>query len=116
MVTVLFRPFPWEAGGALPLLAATESVIVIGLMVWRRSSLAAALRRWRSDPFLLYCMLLIVAYGMTFSSFANFGLLTRQRSLVLPALYTLMVVDAVADRRRRANGDDDAASEAIAQK
>lgn len=92
LVTVLFRPFPWEAGGALPMLAATESLAVIGLIVWRRRSIWAALRSWRSNPFLLYCMLLLVAYGMTFSSFANFGLLSRQRSLVLPALYALIAV------------------------
>jgi hypothetical protein len=117
LVTVLFRPFPWEAGGTLPLLASFESLAVIGLMLWRHQSLITAVRRWRSDPFLLYCMLLLVAYGMTFSSFANFGLLSRQRSLVLPALYALIAVDAVVDRARRANGkgDGDGAAAQVAQ-
>jgi hypothetical protein len=35
---------------------------------------------------------------MTFSSFANFGLLNRQRSLVLPALYALIALEPALAR------------------
>ena len=52
-------------------------------------------------PFILYCLILLLLYSMTFSSFANFGLLNRQRSLVLPALYALIALEPALAR-----GDD----------
>ena len=48
------------------------------------------------DIFLLGTALYIIA----FSSFANFGLLVRQRSLILPALFVLVAVEAGTQLRR----------------
>lgn len=90
LVTVLIRPFPWEASSAFQLMAAFEGMVLGGLMLYRADSLRLALRRWRREPFLLYCGVLVVLYAMAFASFANFGLLNRQRSLVLPAVYVLI--------------------------
>jgi hypothetical protein len=106
-VTVLLRPFPWETDSALQLVASMESVIVAVLMVLRLSSLRAAIRRARDRPFLLYCWVLLALYAATFSSFANFGLLVRQRSLVLPALFVVLAVDAGAERRDRHDTSED---------
>jgi hypothetical protein len=92
--TVLLRPFPWETERALQLLSSLESVALAGLIIARLPSLRTALRRARSTPFLLYCWVLTILYAATFSSFANFGLLVRQRSLVLPALFVLLAVRA----------------------
>jgi hypothetical protein len=94
-VTVLLRPFPWEAGSSYQLLSSAESVFLIFLMLKRWSSMRNSLRRARSTPFLLYCWILILIYCTAFSSFANLGLLTRERSLVLPAVYVLIAIDPV---------------------
>jgi Uncharacterised nucleotidyltransferase len=93
-VTVLLRPFPWETESALQLLSSVESAVLVGIIVARLSSVRAALRQARSTPFLLFCWVLIILYAATFASFANFGLLVRQRSLVLPALFVLLAVRA----------------------
>jgi hypothetical protein len=98
-VTVLFRPFIFEARGLLPMLAAVESAVLLWLTFHRFDSIRLALRRCRQEPFVLYCIMLLVFYSATFSSLANFGLLTRQRSLVLPALYALLALDPVRARR-----------------
>ncbi len=100
-VTVLLRPFPWETDSAFQLLASLESVALGVFIVARLSSLGAALARSRTTPFLLYCWVLVACYSATFSSFANFGLLVRQRSLVLPALFALLAVDPIRARRHR---------------
>ncbi len=89
-VTVLLRPFPWETDNPFQLLASLESVALMAVMVTRRRSIALSFTRARTSPFLLYCWLLTILYAATFSSFANFGLLVRQRSLVLPALFVLL--------------------------
>jgi hypothetical protein len=98
VATVLLRPFPWESKGALQLLASLESAVVVGLIVWRFESIRLAFKRFRRYPFILYCLILLLLYSMTFSSFANFGLLNRQRSLVLPALYALIALEPALAR------------------
>lgn len=103
-VTVLLRPFPWEVDSNLQLLASFESALLALFIVSRLSSIRVALARCRTTPFLLYCWVLTGLYAVTFSSFANFGLLVRQRSLVLPALFVLLAVD---HRRAAAESEDD---------
>jgi hypothetical protein len=98
VVTVLFRPFIWETRSGLQLLASLESTVVIGLVVFRFASVRLAFRRCRRYPFILYCLILLLLYSMTFSSFANFGLLNRQRSLVLPALYAIIALEPALER------------------
>jgi hypothetical protein len=94
IVTVLLRPFPWEVDSSLQILASLEGVALAAFIIWRRKSLAISLRHVRTVPFLLYCWILTVLYSVTFSAFANFGLLDRQRALVLPALYVLLCLDS----------------------
>jgi hypothetical protein len=93
MVTVLLRPFPWEAPGFLQKLASLEGIALLAFAFIRRRSIAASLRHIRIVPFLLYCWVLTILYSLTFQAFGNFGLLDRQRSLVLPALYVLLCLD-----------------------
>jgi len=40
-------------------------------------------------------------YATAFSSIANMGLLTRQRTLVLPAMYVLIAIDPLRAERSR---------------
>ncbi|MFZ6004064.1 MAG: hypothetical protein ACOYXM_09045 [Actinomycetota bacterium] len=99
VVTVLVRPLPWEARSAFQLAAAAESALLIGLIARRFGSVQLALRRVRLDPFVMFCVVLLILYAVLFSSLANFGLLSRQRSLALPALYALIAVDPARLRR-----------------
>ncbi len=92
-MTVLLRPFPWEVSSKLQILASLEGMALAGLIVYRRRSVALSLRRLRTSPFLFYCWTVTLLYAVTFQAFANFGLLVRQRSLVLPALYALLCLD-----------------------
>ena len=103
MATVLLRPFPWEVNSPLQILASFEGVALAAFIVWRRKSLAISLRHIRTVPFLFYCWTLTVLYALTFQAFSNFGLLDRQRSLVLPALYVLLCLDS----KKARNYDDD---------
>jgi hypothetical protein len=74
-------------------------VLVAAMIVARFASVRASVTRARATPFLLYCWVLTILYAATFSSFANFGLLVRQRSLVLPALFVLLALDGARERR-----------------
>jgi hypothetical protein len=109
-VTVFFRPFPWELSGALQILASLESLALMFLVVYRFRSLRAAFSSSRAYPFLMFAFVLTGLYAVMFSSFANFGLLLRERSLVLPVILVLLAVDPDlvqdARERRRSRSDD----------
>lgn len=111
-VTVLLRPFPWETDSNFQLLSSAESALLAALMVIRFGSFRVGISRARGTPFLLYAWVLMALYAATFSSFANFGLLVRQRSLVLPALFVLLAIDT--DRARARPDTDEPPAEAVA--
>jgi hypothetical protein len=92
-VTVLLRPFPWEVDSAFQIFASLEAAAITLLIILRWRCLTTSLRHIRSSPFLFYCWTLIALYSITFSSFANMGLLVRQRSLVLPALFVILCIN-----------------------
>ena len=100
-VTVLLRPFPWEVQSKNQILASLEGMALIGFMFLRRRSLALSLRKLREVPFLFYAWILTLLYALLFQAFGNFGLLVRQRSIVLPALYVLLALDVKACAARR---------------
>lgn len=91
-VTVLARPFPWEARNLNSLIAAGEGLVLAGLFLtsWRRllSLPALALRR----PFLIYCATYVLLFVIAFSYIANFGILARQRVQVLPVLLVFLAL------------------------
>jgi len=92
-VTVLLRPFVWEVESGFQILASAEAALITILVVQSAGSLAFSLRSFRRMPFLFLCWTLLALYSIAFSAFANMGLLVRQRSLVLPALFVLLFLD-----------------------
>lgn len=92
--TVLFRPFPWEANNVQALMASAESLLILGLVVrhWRRwKSLPALLRR---HPYLVFGLVYTLLFVWAFSRFGNFGIIARQRVLVMPFVMILVALPA----------------------
>jgi hypothetical protein len=87
-MTVLFRPFPWEAGSWQEQATSLESIIYAGVLVFTVSRLFKRLRR--DQPYALYALATTTVFIVLFSNFANFGILARQRTQVLPFLFVLM--------------------------
>ena len=105
-VTVLLRPFVWEVETGTQIIASIEAAFITYLVITRRRSLLLAITRARSTPFLLYCWTLTALYSVAFSAFSNMGLLVRQRSLVLPALFVLLCVEPALARRTGDTNED----------
>jgi hypothetical protein len=91
-VTVLFRPFPWEAKSVTVLVSSGEGLLLLGLA-------AASWRRLRRLPHFLvrngyvmfsfvYCALFILA----FANFSNFGILARERVQMLPLVLVMLAL------------------------
>ncbi len=83
-VTALFRPFPWEAGNIQMFGQSLEGLLLLGLTVkaWPRlRRLPKLARQW---PYLLFALAFIALFIWAFSGFGNFGILARQRVLMMP--------------------------------
>jgi hypothetical protein len=93
-VSVLFRPYPWEAKNVANLLAAAESLLLAGLLVFS----IGRLRFWPSSawrrPILIYAAAYTLMFVVAFSSIGNGGILARQRVQMLPFLLLAVSVPA----------------------
>lgn len=90
--TVLFRPLPFEAHSQEALIAAAEGVLLIAVTAasWRR----LVLLPWKilREPYVAYALSMVLLFCFVFSVIANFGILTRQRTQVLPLLFVLLAI------------------------
>ncbi|WP_432560119.1 hypothetical protein [Granulicoccus sp. GXG6511] len=100
-VTVLFRPFPWEASSPLVLLQSLEGLVLIVLLIKAWPQLKTLPRLLRTNPYVTFALAYVVGFVIAFSGFGNFGILARQRSLMLPFFVILLALPVVTDARRR---------------
>ena len=84
--TVFFRPMPFEVSSAQELVTAGEGVFLLGLFFVSRNRLRSIPRMLRTTPYVAFCIGYVFAFVFAFSSFANFGILARQRVQALPFL------------------------------
>jgi hypothetical protein len=98
IASVLFRPLPWEARSVNSLVAAAEGAILLLLLAlsWRRvaSFPKLALRR----PYLVFAAGFVVTFSIGFSFVANFGILSRQRTQMLPMVLVLLALPPIPRR------------------
>lgn len=107
VVTVLYRPFIFEAHNAESLIAAVEGSFLIVLSVLKLPSIFRALRSTRRNPYLVMCIAYAGMFVVAFSSFANFGLLVRERVQLFPFLLVLLTIPTQkAARQGETNADE----------
>lgn len=97
LLSVLFRPYPWEAENGQMMVAALEGIalLLIFVMSWHR--LVRTPGFIFKVPYVAYCVAFTAMFVFAFSSVSNFGNLTRQRTQVLPMVLVLL---AIPDARR----------------
>ena len=100
LVSVLFRPFPWEARNPLSLVASLEGTVLLALFFASRGRVVGALRSVLHTPYVVLCLCYSVLFVYGFSAFANFGVLTRQRVQVFPFLLVLLALPAYRHTER----------------
>lgn len=91
LVNILFRPFPWEANGLMPLITSMEVIALWVLLWYRRRNVKLALRWWRHDPLLRIAIPFIFLYSVSLGMvIANMGVVARQRIFLFPFLFLLL--------------------------
>lgn len=101
-VNVLFRPFPHEASNPQALVAAAEGVALLALAVASSRRLRTLPGLLRHNSYLVFVSTYTLLFITAFSSFANFGILTRQRVQVFPFFLVLLALPKAQPRERRA--------------
>ncbi len=106
-ITVLFRPFPWEARSLNSVVSALEGLLLFGVVAagWRRflGGVKLAMRR----PYLVFVATFTVVFITAFSYIGNFGILARQRTQLLALLLVFLAVPPVARRRGLFRGPEE---------
>lgn len=91
-VTILFRPFPFEADNAQALVSSLEASALLLICIARYRWILAALRSVRRQPYVLLGLVFTVLFIFAASSVANFGILVRQRVQVLPFFLIFLAI------------------------
>lgn len=89
-----FRPFPWEAHSLLSDVAAIEGFVLLVFTVRRLRRLRSLLSAWRTVPMIgflaVYCIFFMVAFA---GAMTNFGLMARERVMMMPMFLLLLLAD-----------------------
>jgi hypothetical protein len=93
-VTILFRPFPFEVHNAQAAITALESSLLLFLALARRRAIGHAVRHLRRWPYVAFILVYSGLFVVAFSSIANFGILARERTQLLPFFLALLCVPA----------------------
>ena len=103
VVTVLFRPFIFEARSIPGLISAVEATMLAGLTIVSLRRTGRAFKAPLRTRVVVFTLVFNAAFVFGFSSFSNLGLLARQRTQVLPFLFLLFAGPAAVRATRRAD-------------
>ncbi|RPI57369.1 MAG: hypothetical protein EHM55_02095 [Acidobacteria bacterium] len=100
-INILCRPFITEANNGMALASSLEMMALWAIALLNLRNLKSVLQSWRSNRLLRFAipfaLLYILMIGLTFQ---NFGIIARQRTLVMPALLLLFAAKPVVAMRR----------------
>lgn len=99
-LTVLVRPFPWEVHNLAALVQSFDGVILGGIMFFSFGRIIRSLRSEGQNPIIIFSIIFIFMAVIALGTLGNFGLLARQRVIVLPLLFFVMTAAAVTSQRR----------------
>ena len=100
VVTVLLRPLPHEATSAAGLVAAVEGLVLAVLLLGAIPRFMAAVRTLRREAYVAYVVGFVTIFVFLFSALGNFGILTRQRTMMTPLLLVLVSLPTAYERVR----------------
>jgi hypothetical protein len=106
-VTVIFRPFLFEAHKLESMIIAVEGMVVFLLMITSFPRIFRIPRLLLSTPYVTYSLVFVGTFVVAFSSIANFGILARQRVQMLPFLFVLLALPRPGEDGRLVEEDDD---------
>jgi hypothetical protein len=99
VVRVVFQPFPWEIQSFNTGLAAVENLFIFWFALSHARRLRELLRGMVREPYVLFSSLLACTVLLMFSLMPNLGILSRQRTQLLPFLFAPLIAAETARKR-----------------
>lgn len=116
LLTVLFRPFPYEVSSAATAISAIEGLALLGLMALSLRQIVRIPALLVRNAYVAYAAGFAFMFVYVFAFINNFGILARQRTQLLPFLFVLIAVPTAMEQRRSgAPRSDRAPTEADSQ-
>ncbi|MGQ0668515.1 MAG: hypothetical protein ACT4PO_02390 [Actinomycetota bacterium] len=106
--TVLYRPTALDAHNLQALLSALEGTFLLLLSLKRVPWIIAAIRSIRRQPYVVFAAAYMGMFVVAFSSFSNFGLLSRERVQLLPLLFVFLSIPPLKKARAEEDSQADA--------
>lgn len=92
VLSVTFRPFPFEARNVQSFLSSLEGAFLLYL-VWRTRKRLRNLWRWMiARPYLLLCLIYSLLFAFAYSAVGNFGILARERVMQFPFFVAILAL------------------------
>jgi hypothetical protein len=89
--TVLFDPLPFSAHNLTQLFAALENTLILVVIVFSLAPRLRSLPRVCLErPYVVMCLFYSAVFLYAFAALGNLGLITRERTLVLPFLFVVL--------------------------
>jgi hypothetical protein len=91
-LTVMFRPFPYEAGTKQGVVSALEGTFLLFLALLSFKRLRQIPREMVRTPYIVFALVYTLVFVYAFSTIGNFGILVRQRVQVYPLFFVLLAL------------------------
>jgi hypothetical protein len=98
VITLLFRPFLFEAHNVVALVAGIENLVFLAIVAVRLPAIWRAVTMVRRQPLALYALLAFVLTSVALSFDWNLGAAQRHRTMVLPFVFMLLALPRRAPR------------------
>jgi hypothetical protein len=90
--TVLFDPLPIAARSLTQLAAAAENILILAVLLLSLRQLRCLFRASIQRPYVMVCAVYSLVFLYAFAALGNLGLITRERTLLLPFLFVLPAI------------------------
>ena len=108
IITVFYRPWPWEAHRMVAFVLSMEGMTLLGLTLYQHKAVRKGLFSIRKNPYVIFIVLYTLAFMVAFMAISNFSILGRQRLMLMPFFFMLLchpkvaqVVEQAIPRRRK---------------
>jgi hypothetical protein len=101
VVSVVSRPFPYEAQSFAQLLASIEGLALLIMGVRSLPNMLKHRVRLLREPYLSYSLAFTLGFIVAFSTVSNLGIVARQRAQVLPFLLVVIVAFSPVSKRNQ---------------
>ncbi len=90
--SVLFDPFWFNARSTTQIIASVENTLIFAVFVYSLRRLRYLFRVCAQRPYVLMAVIYCLGFFYAFAALENPGLITRERTLVLPLLFAVLAI------------------------